>query len=396
MGLFGGSDNSKKLADITIKNPREVFKDILKITSGTNVDRSTPYNLFYEIIAFRGVVEGLGTSTIVANTALAIADAGLTVCVIDTSILAPVQDILLHTNVESIPSDNRIDWFDMPYEKKSPLHVSRINGNVSVLSFAGKKRGIVDFLSSNDATELIDIALTELRNKFDIILIDSCQEVSSVNIGALQQAQNIIQVWSDTPQVTRNIDNYITNSITLSIPLDKMRYVVMNKVTKDLIGSNSDEILNQYRLKKLAEMPNSSGIQRTTAMGKSLWQMESTDEDIIEFTTVIATIVCHILGLDNKSQAKGSFTANDVDEGKVRGTLRNKNKKKAKDSDTPIAPPDYIMSVTEGDKKVWSGSSRVPVENLNDDDLIRMEDMDDDIREDKEALSKSLLRNARG
>ena len=251
MPLFG---KDKKLSELTIKNPREVFTDILKITSGTSVTRELPYDIFYQTIAFRGVVEGLGTSTIVANTALAIAETNLTVCVIDTSILQPVQDILLHTNVDSIDEKDRLDWFDMPYTKKSPLHVSRLNGNISVLSFAGKKRGIVDILSTNDATQLVDIALAELHNKFDIILIDSCHEMTSVNIAALQQAQHVIQVWSDTPQVTRNIDNFITNCVTLSIPLDKMRYVITNKVTPDLIGANSDELINQYRLKKLASL----------------------------------------------------------------------------------------------------------------------------------------------
>lgn len=388
MPLFG---KDKKLSELTIKNPREVFTDMLKITSGTSVTRELPYDIFYQTIAFRGIVEGLGTSTIVANTALAIAETNLTVCVIDTSILQPVQDILLHTNVDSIDEKDRLDWFDMPYTKKSPLHVSRLNGNISVLSFAGKKRGIVDILSTNDATQLVDIALAELHNKFDIILIDSCHEMTSVNIAALQQAQHVIQVWSDTPQVTRNIDNFITNCVTLSIPLDKMRYVITNKVTPDLIGANSDELINQYRLKKLASMRCSDKIQYITAMGKQLWQLESIEPEVAEFTDMIIEVACHILNVDKGDEAMGTFTANDVDEGKIKGTLRHKNKLKAKDSETPITPPDYIMSISNGDKKIWSGSSKIPSESLNDEDLVRMSDMDDDIKNEKEALGRSLL-----
>lgn len=343
MALFG---DNKKLSEMTIKNPREAFKDILKTTSGASITRELPYDIFYQVVAFRGVVDGLGTSTIVANTALAIAETNLTVCVIDTSILQPVQDILLHTNVEDINEKDRLDWFDMPYTKKSPLHVSRLNGNISVLSFAGKKRGVVDILSTNDATQLVDIALAELHNKFDVILIDSCHEMTSVNIAAIQQAQHIIQVWGDTPQVTRNIDNFITNCVTLSIPLDKMRYVITNKVTPDLIGANSDEIINQYRLKKLASMRCSNKIQYITAMGKQLWQLESTEPEVAEFTDMIIEVACHILNVKRGDEAKGSFTANDVDEGKVKGTLRYKNKQKENDM------PPIIRSLEEADNSL--------------------------------------------
>ena len=53
--------------------------------------------MFYQIFAFKGVADGVGTSTLVANVALALADLGLTVLVMDTSMLHPVQDILLKT-----------------------------------------------------------------------------------------------------------------------------------------------------------------------------------------------------------------------------------------------------------------------------------------------------------
>ena len=351
MSLFGG--DNKKLSEMTIKNPREAFKDVLKVTSGASIARELPYDIFYQVIAFRGVVDGLGTSTIVANTALAIAETNLTVCVIDTSILQPVQDILLHTNVESIEEKDRLDWFDMPYTKKSPLHVSRLNGNISVLSFAGKKRGIVDILSTNDATQLVDIALAELHNKFDIILIDSCHEMTSVNIAALQQAQHIIQVWSDTPQVTRNIDNFITNCVTLSVPLDKMRFVITNKVTPDLIGSNSDELINQYRLTKLASMRCSDKVQYVTAMGRQLWQMESVEPEIAEFTDMIIEVACHILNVERGNEAKGTFTANDVDEGKIKGTLRHKNKEKEK------SMPPIITTLSDADSSLVGDPSKL-------------------------------------
>ena len=126
-------------------------------------------------------------------------------------------------------------------------------------------------------------------------------------------------------------------------------------------------------------------------MGKQLWQLESIEPEVTEFTDMIIEVACHILNVDKGDEARGTFTANDVDEGKIKGTLRHKNKLKVKDSETPITPPDYIMSISNGDKKIWSGSSKIPSESLNDEDLVRMSDMDDDIKNEKEALGRSLL-----
>lgn len=351
MGLFGG-DSNKKLSDVTVKTPKELFSDVLKITSGTGVTREIKYDIFYQIIAFRGITHGLGVSTIVANTALAIAETGLTVCVIDTSIECPVQDVLLNTTVWDVEDKQRLDWFDMPYSKKSCLHVSKLNKNVSVLSFAGKKRGVVDMMSTADAVELVELAFEELHTKFDLILVDSCHELTSVSVAALQQSQRIVQVWSDAPQVTRNIDTYITNCMTLSVPLDKMRYVIYNKVTPDLIGADSDELLKAYHLVKLASMRNADIIQRTTAMGKALWQTEGTDPALREFTDMIITIACHLLNVVPKEkQHKGSFTANDIDEGNVKGTLKYKNKQKAKDM------PPVITTLEDADASIGLGVS---------------------------------------
>ena len=94
MGFFDKFLDSEKTAKVTIKDPKKVFEEVLRQASGSSYTRDIKYNIYYQIIAFYGVVDGIGTSTLVANTALAIAETGLTVCVIDTSMLAPSQDVL--------------------------------------------------------------------------------------------------------------------------------------------------------------------------------------------------------------------------------------------------------------------------------------------------------------
>ena len=86
MGILSSLLDKEKTSKISVANPRDVFNDVLKQLSGSGQTRELKYNIFYQIIAFRGVVDGVGCSTLVANVALALADLGLNVCVIDTNI----------------------------------------------------------------------------------------------------------------------------------------------------------------------------------------------------------------------------------------------------------------------------------------------------------------------
>lgn len=369
--------DSDKAAKVTIKDPKKVFEDILKQTSGSSYTRDIKYNIYYQIIAFYGVVDGIGTSTLVANTALAIAETGLTVCVIDTSMLAPSQDVLLNTETAVLDENDDIehlDWFDMPYTKKSPLHVSKYSKNISVLSFKGKRRTVVDFLSTNDSNSLVDIALATLHSKFDIILIDCCHEMSAVNTACLQQAQQVIQVWNDTPSVVANLEGFITNAITLSCPLDKMRYVIANRVSKDAIG-NLDELAKQYRCKILATNYMSEELYLNTIIGKKLFRCESTDELVIKYTECIIIIACHILNISlDKDEPKGTITSNDIMDGKVEGTYH----KELKDFNDKFAEehPDVIIDSNpmgyEADDDVandYDPTLRTDMDSIMEDDI---------------------------
>lgn len=403
MGFFDKFLDSEKTAKVTIKDPKKVFEEVLRQTSGSSYTRDIKYNIYYQIIAFYGVVDGIGTSTLVANTALAIAETGLTVCVIDTSMLAPSQDVLLNTETAELEEDGQtehLDWFDLPYTKKSPLHISKYSKNISVLSFKGKRRTVVDFLSTNDNSTLVDIALATLHSKFDIILIDCCHEMSAVNTACLQQAQQVIQVWNDSPSVVANLEGYITNAITLSCPLDKMRYVVANRMSKDAMGS-LNELAKQYRCKILATNYLSEELYLNNVIGKKLFRCESTDELVAKYTECIIIIVCHILNidLDSESKPKGTITSNDIMEGKVDGTyhkeLKEFNDKFAEehpevkiDSD-PLHHDDANSSKVQYEAEEDSANSYDPTLR-NDMDSIMQEDLPDDVevtKEEKDAVN---------
>lgn len=286
----------KKASQVEMVDPQKIFADILKSFSGSGLSRGVKYNLFYRLIAFKGISQGVGCSTVVANTALALADLGLSVCVLDTSILHPCQDELLDTNYLSLDKEKRLDWFDMPFTTVSPLNISKYNKSISVLSFAGKGRTILDMLSTLDSDRLVDIAISELESKFDVILFDLCDEPTNVNVTAMQRAQQVIQVWSDSVTALASMEQSITNNVTLSCPMDKMRYIVENKTIDDTMG-NLNVLYKEYRFKRLSHCSLSYEIARVAQM-KPLWKYVSSEQTIIDFNSLILDIVCHICGIE--------------------------------------------------------------------------------------------------
>lgn len=348
MGLFnlGKYVDVDKMSDMSIKNPRALFGDVLKQVSGTGYIRDIKYNIFHQIIAFKGIVDGVGCSTLVSNTAVALAELGLTVCVIDTSMLNPVQDILLKTSIKG----NTPDWFDMMFEDISPLNVSGIAGKVSVLSFSGKSRDIIDAVSSRDSEELVTTALTEFHNKFDLILIDCCHELTAVSAAVLQQAHTVIQVWNDTPTVVHNIDNFVNNCAILSCSFGKMRNVVYSKMVDDVIGG-LDDVLAAYKCTKIAENRLSKDVARVAILGKPLYQFTSVNGDIINYTECIIDIVCFICGIDDKFTSRGTITSDDIANGRVDGTFTKEtidyNKERDEKLDIQRTIPEEFLTVGE-------------------------------------------------
>ena len=293
-----------KTQDIEIKDPKKVLTKMLKTFSGASYGRELGYNLFYHIIGFKGVCAGVGCSTIVANTALALADFGLSVCVFDTSILHPCQDELLKTNYKEKSKEQRLDWFDMPFRSESPLNISKINKNISVLSFAGKDRTVLDMLGTMDSEEMVEVALHNLESKFDIILVDLCDEPTNVATTAMQKSQQVFQIWSDSIPCLTSIPLSVANNIILSCPKDKMRYVIENKTCDDtMLGL--DPLYKEYKFKRLSHCGLSYEIARISGLGTPLWKYPTMEATIGDFNLMILDIVTYLLDIDTTGLANG-------------------------------------------------------------------------------------------
>lgn len=353
MGLFNKNNidatkvaknaaDKSKLKDIYLKTPGDILLDIYKTTSGTHEVRTREFDIFYKIIGFKGIRDGLGVSTLVANTAIALAKFGLTVCVIDTSILRPSQDILLKTDVrdkrekkdkknKDNNTDKILDWFDMPFTKRSVLNTSGYNNKINVLSFTD--RTLLDLIGLNDSATLVDVALEKVESTYDIILIDICSEPSAVGNACMLKANQIYQVWGNSPQDLASIQSAVTDNLICSVPIDKMKYIITS-MTVDDISTPWEDLYKQFKFRELAHVGMSLDIARLICLGKSPYDYVSDSEDIEEFNDCINNICANILGVDIEKKVTGSFTANDVDEGKVKGTvnkkLKDENEKKRK------------------------------------------------------------------
>lgn len=297
MSLF--SNVSAKTNNVKLGDPRKVFNNILKEMSGTNATRNLKFNMLYTVYAFKGVAAGVGTSTIVANTAVVLAELGLSVCVVDTSVLTPVQDILLKTGRK----DEDLDWFDMPYNKTGFLKQSGYSNKISVLSFSGK-RTVLDAVGTKDTSALVSLMMTTLHSKFDIILIDCCEELTEINTACLQQAHRVIQVWNDAPQIAQNIYNFIQNCSILTCPLDKMRYVVYSKMDNISGGGKLDDLAEQYKVRNIATNSLSLEVASAINQGTLPYEYVSRDKGVEEYSNCIINIVSVICNLGEYSNDK--------------------------------------------------------------------------------------------
>lgn len=346
--------NGEGLKGVSVTDPRLIFTDLLKASSGVSYERSLRYNIFYQFVAFKGVREGIGTSTIVSNTALAMAKLGLNVCVVDTSILNPCQDILLKTNYDRENKKEGVtDWFSMGFTRNSVLNISGIDRKVSVLSF--KNRTIVDLLSTQDSAAAVELAFSQLATKFDIILIDICNEPTNISTTAMQLAHKLIQIWSNSVTTMRNVENFITNNVICSCSMDKMRHVVTS-MTVDDIPTNWDELMKKFHFKHLAHVGMSMEIAHMLATGRILFNAAVNSPDVQQFNDCITDIVCHLLNINPET---GKSNATYTTAGVINDNSNSKEKFAEVKQDYPevgekgyqdtSASEDYIKSYESSD-----------------------------------------------
>jgi cellulose biosynthesis protein BcsQ len=309
MGIFNkliSEDTTAKLQNLTVRDSGEVYKDLLKYASGTGHARKA-YHLYNSIVGFKGVREGIGTSNIVANTALTLAKLGVSVCVIDISIMSPTQDMLLGTKALdlSVPIKDRFDWFDMHYADSSVTHISKYASNLSVLSFYGKSRNVLDVISVRDNETLVTLALDTLTPKYDIILVDFSNEPTKINVELMHRAQIIYQVVNDSPVALDSLDSFVDAMSFYSVPMAKYNRVIVSGISQKLMG-NLDSLLERYNYTKVATTVFSEEVDKAIKQGKMIVDYASGSDAINTYTVAILDLVRELISTDEVMGIKSS------------------------------------------------------------------------------------------
>lgn len=322
-----------KLDNVKVKSVSEILSDVLKATSGTS---STGVGddfkiIFNKIIGFRGVRDGLGTSLFVSNLAISLADLGLKICVVDTSMLYPVQDVYLGTEIKKVGTQkNEVkDWFDLMYDSKDVLNISKYSG-VVVLSFTD--RNLTDLTSISDTLELGQAAIDKMSPQFDLVLVDLANEYTSVGLAAMQACDVIYQVMSNDRASLNFYDSFVSNMLTQAIPYNKMQQVILLSTIDDIMQlEKMEDVLKKYGFIEVARVGLSEVIASENAIGRLPVKTSKIHEDVEEYRMAVASVVKLILNINDMDKEIAGIRVGDIVESNAeklaRGTSTRGSKK---------------------------------------------------------------------
>lgn len=309
-----------KLDNVKIKSMSELLGDVLKATSGTSgAGVGDDFRIiFNKVIGFRGVRDGLGTSLFVSNLAVALASQGMKICVVDTSMLYPVQDTYLKTKIKYFGANESEvrDWFDLMYDDKDVLNITDAYPGVVVLSFTG--RNLTDLTSISDTLELGQAAIDKVSPKFDLVLVDIANEYTSVGLAAMQACDVIYQVLSNDRASLVSFDAFVSNMLTQAIPYNKMQQVILLSTIDGIMQSQSiDDVLKKYGFIEVARVGLSEVIASENAVGRLAVTTKKIHEDIEEYKMAVAKVARLILNIDDMDKEIAGVRVGDLIEENV-------------------------------------------------------------------------------
>lgn len=266
--------------------------DFISTLSGQNAADVNTKILFNSVIGFRGIVEGVGTSTIVADLAHALSDrTNKSVCVVDTSILYPTQYALLCNPFSSDAKAALKDWFSS--EVSIPERI--IDTKYRRISLLGcYNRRISDAFSSSDTTKLVEDTFDRLKDIFDIIIVDLSHEWSQIAMMAAVQCNKIYTVMDLSARCINNVPQSLNNLAIQAVPFSKFRSTIVNKYSaKGVLGIN--DVIARNKLEVVCTIPFSEEVYVYGTQNRSCWGVSSLSYEMEKYNTEIDTLMCSIV-----------------------------------------------------------------------------------------------------
>lgn len=306
-----------------------VLNSLLQTISGNGYSLKYSDNLVYDkVIGFKGVVDGVGASTVIQNVAVALAETtNLTVCVLDLHFLFPASYCMLMKGANK--EQNDLLTFDGTVESVIT------QSDYSNIFIAGLyDRTLKDMISLKDDADKLGEIIEGLKKFFDIILVDIGNEMTNFMACGAIKCNKIYTVIDTSLPCMINLQKSVNTLSTLAVSFHKCRSIILNKYDYKL-NDGIAQTLERYKLKLVQEIPFSPIVYEDGTQGAPTWGKVSNRADVTEFNTAIDNIVFHLLhGYDIE---KKEYTPKEVEitsdiESRNQGYLKEKQTSQKKDA----------------------------------------------------------------
>lgn len=204
----------------------ETAVEFIKKLSGADIKRTK--KVIDNIVVVSNAAGGAGASTVVSNVAHMMTKKGFRVLVIDLNILYPVQ----HSCFGVKQAIEKNDLASYLLGKTTIGESIDSTGDVSLMY--ANNRGLMDSINceSDASVKNFEIALSKLRQLFDVVLIDAPMRVDNTLVNtAFYLADQIYLVWDEGISSIGNTEKIRRNMAASGIESYTKMRVILNKKT---------------------------------------------------------------------------------------------------------------------------------------------------------------------
>lgn len=257
--------------------------NMLGLISGGNELKLSENLLFDKVIGVRGIIDGVGVSTLVQNMAISIADTtSNTVCVVDTHMLAPAQEFLL-----GVQGDVKKDLLDYAKGGLSEVVYRTRYSNVYLAMY--HERELPDMLSSKECQRTISDFFEEVKSFFDIVIVDLSHEPTHACAESAIRCNRIYTVLTPSLTCLSVMQKSLNAAASLAVPLHKMHKCILNQTVTD-VNSGVEAAIKKYDLNLMASIPYSEDIARLGVTGERIWGSFSRSRAVGSFNKALDII----------------------------------------------------------------------------------------------------------
>lgn len=350
-----------------------ILSTILSALSGRKKYKPSEQLLFDKVIGFKGLTAGVGTSTLVQNVAVALANnSSYSIVVIDASFLTPTQDILLGVTKRASK-----DFIHLGTDIAEV--VSRTS--YSSISCVSLNQDITHMFTNEDNAEIIGRLINLLKLHFDVILVDLPNELTNLATELAIKCNTIISVADESIKCVTNLKRSVNTFATLGVPLGKLNRVVLNKVVPNVV-SGTKGALREAGLEVFGEIPLSIPISVRGLAGKVVYSRSSSEKDIVAYSNLVDRLLVELFkttpltekymsGATEKSEGLVEFDDSKSVQGKTSlAKVKASEQATVSDNFSPTAEAPQVASSTTATSSTTSSVGTPKSVDEDDDDEI--------------------------